>query len=142
MSVLSDNVQDLTMDCFYKNGTIAWGDADGLSRPGIEIKLIEAFYACDPNKWISQFENSVKSLLNAQKVHINMDDHPFASDIKQVWIHYDGRICTLYVTKKGQPGDTELAAYVANDVLFTQPLKAMHSQLQAKQGQPTLPDHS
>ena len=122
MSVLSNDVQDLTMSCFYEKGSIAWGDADGLSRPGIEIKLIEAFYACDPNGWIPQFENSVKSLLNAQKVHVNMDDHPFASEIKQIWIEYDSRICTLYVNKKGHLGKAEAAAYIMNDFLFTQSL--------------------
>ena len=100
MSILSDEIQDLTMDCFYEKGSIAWGDANEMSRYDVEIRLIEAFYACDPNKWIPQFENAVKSLLNAQKVHVNMDDHPFASEIKQVWIHYDGRTCVLYVTKK------------------------------------------
>lgn len=89
------------MDCFYKNGSISWGDADELSRPGIEIKLIDAFYACDPRKWIPQFVTAVKSLLNAQKVHVLMDDHPFISSMKQVWIDYDGRTCILYVNKKG-----------------------------------------
>ena len=122
MSVLSDNIQDLTMDCFYENGSIAWGDADEMSRPDIEIKLIEAFYACDPNKWLPQFKNAVKSLLNAVIVDVRMDEHPFAQEIRQIWIDYDGRSCVMYVTKKGQPGNTELAAYTMNDVLFTQSL--------------------
>ena len=112
------------MDCFYGNGTIVWGDAggDGWSRPGLEIKLIEAFYACDPYKWIPQFVTAVKSLLNAQKVHVNMDDHPFAPDMKQIWIEYDGRMCTLYVNKKGSDpsGVTERVAYTMNGFVFTQ----------------------
>ena len=98
MSILSDEVQDLTMGCLYDGGSIGWGD---IHRQGLEISLIKAFYDCDPNKWISQFETAVKSLLNAQKVYVLMDDHPFISSMKQVWIDYDGRTCILYVNKKG-----------------------------------------
>ena len=124
MSILSDEVQDLTMDCFYENGSISWGNTDDLSRPGIEIKLIDAFYACDPCKWIPQFVTAVKSLLNAQKVHVYMDNHPFASEIKQVWIEYDGRICTLYVTKKESNPDitSAQAACLMSEFVFSQSL--------------------
>lgn len=143
MSILSNNIQDLTMDCFYEKGSIAWG-VPNMSNPDIENMLISAFYSCNPDKWIPEYIERVKSLLNAQSAHVSMDDHPFDNAIKQVWVDFAKNVngvvkrgnYVLYVSKKNQSGNTELVAYGANDTMFT--LSMMHSLRQARQVLPAL----
>lgn len=137
MSILSNNIQTLTMDCFYEKGSIAWG-VPNMGSPKIENMLISAFYSCNPDKWIPDYENRVKSLLNAQSAHVIMDDHPFDNTIKQIWVDFakdvDGVVkrgnYVLYVSKKNQSGNTELAAYGVGDTMFTRSM--MHSLRQVK----------
>lgn len=142
MSILSNDIQTLTMDCFYERGSIAWGAPRGHCHPELENKLIDGFYSCDPNNWLTEYEGRVKSLLNAENCKVTMTDHPFADEIKQIWVDYvllvNGQTVqgnyTLYVSKKNQSGDTELVAYGANDVAFTADLTL----LQVKQNQPPM----
>lgn len=146
MSILGSDIQTLTMDCFYEKGSIAWG-VPNLGSPELENMLIEAFYSCDPDKWIPEYIERVKSLLNAQSAHVNMDDHPFDNAIKQVWVDFAKNVFgvvkrgnfVLYVSKKNQPGDTELVAYGAGDTMFT--LSMMRSLQQGKQARPALQGH-
>ena len=95
---------------------LAWNTNN--PEPGLENKLINALYSCEPDKWIPQFETAGKSLLNVHKVHVSMEDHPFVPDMQQIWIFYDKFTAMLFVKKKGQPGSTELAAYVYSSTVL------------------------
>lgn len=146
MSILGSDIQTLTMDCFYEKGSIAWG-VPNMGNPDIENMLISAFYSCNPDKWIPEYIERVKSLLNAQSAHVSMDDHPFDNAIKQVWVDFSKNMndavrrgnYVLYVSKKNQSGNTELAAYGVGDTMFTRSM--MRSLRQAKQVLPALQGH-
>lgn len=141
MSVLN-NPATLTMDALFEGGTVAWSASGPYDTASLDNSIVNAFYSCDYDNWSAELENRVKTILDAQMVHVKPTPHPFDDDILQIWIDFRrrpepgyqsfGETVVLYVNKKGQPGNTELASYAMQDILFTHSM--MQSLQQAKQG--------
>lgn len=137
MSVLDSNPTTLPMCTLFEGATIAWSNQGPYNMSRLDNSLIDAFYSCDYDNWSDEFENRVKTILDAQITCIRVDPHPFADEILQIWVDYKRNdepgytglkgTFVLYVNKKGQPGNTELASYAMNDMLFT------HSMMQSLQ---------
>lgn len=143
MSVLN-NPATLTMDALFGGGTVAWSTSSPYDTATLDNLIINAFYSCDYDNWPVELENRVKTILDAQMVHVKPTPHPFDDSILQIWIDFRkrsepgyqsfGETVVLYVNKISQPGDTELASYVMNDILFTHSMTQSPQQVKREAG--------